>query len=502
MSVSRRDLLKSVGLGAAAISLSSNGIMGAIESLAAADDSGYSRKPNVVVILCDQLRSFSVGCYGNEFVHTPNIDKIAQGGYRFEHGITNSPVCVPARSNILTGQHARTCVGSRTNEMSPGTILGRSDRCKFPDITLAEAMKSQGYKTSQIGKWHMDTKPSLLGFDESLVVNRMFTKGTFIENEGKEFDVPGFTCDYELLKAKQFIKANKSNPFFLYYNIVPPHMPLLDIPYKYSRMYDAAKLPLRANVWKDGKLPSDEKWFQIYMWQHLYNDKIQPITAKASPEFTIHDLTALYYGAVTWADDLVGELIRSLEEENLDKDTIIILTSDHGDMLGSHHRWNKDCLYEEAIRIPMIYSWPGRISKGYNNKQVTSLIDIMPTLLELCGGKTPKTVQGISMADILRGTNNTECVGENCAFIETPFAELGIRTPTHLYGVVMDPNDRGIAKDRNLFFDLQTDPYQQKNLADLDQSGSLANQLREKLFEWDKQTPRLNTIKYKPWQEI
>src|ERR1700743_3088122 len=90
-------------------------------------------RPNVILVLCDQLRSFSVGCWGNTFVRTPNIDKFAAAGFRFELGVTNSPVCTPARSTLLSGQHARTCVGSRTNEMERnGTILGRGDRLKFP----------------------------------------------------------------------------------------------------------------------------------------------------------------------------------------------------------------------------------------------------------------------------------------------------------------------------------------------------------------------------------
>ncbi len=320
------------------------------------------KRPNVIVVLCDQLRTFSVGCYGNTFIKTPNIDALAENGFRFEQGVTVSPVCTPARSNLLSGQYARTCVGSRRNEMEGGSAFGRNDRLKFPDTTLPEAFRKLGYKTAHIGKWHIDTKPSLLGFDQSLITDGIFTKGGFFKNEGERYAVSGFTPDHELMKAKEFFGENQEAPFFLYYNIVSPHMPLLDVPYKYSRMYDPAKVPLRKNVWKDGELPSDEQWFHLYMWQS-YDTKNPPITAKATPGFTIRDLTALYYGSVTWVDDLLGELLASLRENGLEEDTIVLFTSDHGDMLGSQHKWNKDCLYEESIGVPVIYRWPNHIKK-------------------------------------------------------------------------------------------------------------------------------------------
>ena len=272
---------------------------------------GTERKqPNVVVVLCDQLRSFSVGCWGDTFARTPHIDGFASTGFRFELGVTNCPACTPARSTLLASQHARTCVGSRINEMQPnGTILGRDDRLKFPDTTLAEEFKKLGYTTAQIGKWHVDTRPSRLGFDRSLIVRNTYSKGDFIRDEGEPFGVPGFTADYELAEARRFFRDNKSGPFFLFYNILSPHMPLLDVPYKYSRMYDPSRVPLRDNVSRNGKLPADERWFQIYMWETDHNEGSWPVTATAMPDFTIRDLTALYYGSVSWTDDLLGELM-------------------------------------------------------------------------------------------------------------------------------------------------------------------------------------------------
>lgn len=498
--INRRDFVKSISIGAAGVG--SSGVFGSVTAAHGVflNKPLPEKKPNVIIIFCDQLRSSALGCYGNKFVKTPHIDKLSQNGFLFEQGISNSPVCTPARSNLLSGQHSRTCVGSRTNEMSKiDGLFGRNDRLKFKDPTIAEEFKKLGYKTALIGKWHIDARPSILGFDESLIPDKIFTKGSFSKNESETYPVPGFTTDHEITKAKEFITSSKNSeePFFLYYNIISPHMPILDVPYKYSHMYNPKEVPLRENVWKDGVLAHDEQWFHIYMWQTFYNRDFQPVTAKGSPDFTLRDLTALYYGAVTWADDTVGEILKSLKENGLEDNTLIVFSSDHGDMLGSHQVWNKERLYEEAICIPMIYSWPGRIRPGSNNSQVASLIDVMPTLLELCGGTVPDSVQGQSLVPVLSGKKET--LEKDFTFIETPFCAMGIRTPTHMYGMLMNSEDTAIDDDRYQFYDLQKDPYELNNLAKTDDSAALANEFRAKLVKWDKETPRLKGLKYKPW---
>jgi arylsulfatase A-like enzyme len=149
--------------------------------------------------------------------------------------------------------------------------------------------------------------------------------------------------------------------------------------------------------------------------------------------------------------------------------------------------------------VPMIYRWPGHIKRGVSGNQLTSLMDVMPTLLDLCGGNVPHSVQGRSMARFLVGTNTEECLEDNFAFIESPFAELAIRTPTHLYAVTMTENDSGIENGRYLFYDLRTDPYQKRNLIKTNEQIELAEELRSRLGGWDKETPRLGSMRYTPW---
>jgi arylsulfatase A-like enzyme len=235
------------------------------------------------------------------------------------------------------------------------------------------------------------------------------------------------------------------------------------------------------------------------MWETFHNEGAQPVTATAMPDFTIKDLTALYYGSVSWTDDLLGELMASLRENGLEDDTIVVSASDHGDMLGSHHKWDKGQVAEEAIRIPIIYRWPNQIEQGVSRNQLTSLIDIMPTLLDLCGGTIPEHVQGRRMSRFLLSTNGADCLKDNFASIESPLRELTIRTPTHLCAVAMEDDDSGIESDRYLFYDLRADPYQRRNLIKTNQQAGLARELRDKLVEWDRKTPRLKSLKYLPF---
>ncbi|AQQ71003.1 Arylsulfatase [Limihaloglobus sulfuriphilus] len=490
----RRDFLASMSFSVAALAAGNTTVLARNNAAQTAtnqtQNGSTDKKPNIIIIFSDQMRSFSLGCYGNRFVKTPNIDRLAESGLRFETAVSNSPTCVPGRSNLLSGQYCRTCVGARANEMTKGLgsdgLYGRNDRLKFPDITLAEVLKKSGYKTAEVGKWHIDTKPTLLGFDEVL------TEGRKSEMGGKYLNQYA-----DLESVKSYVKENKNEPFFLYYNILSPHMPIFhDVPEKYTQMYKPEKVPLRKNVLKDGRIAYDRRWFGIYTgglprYRKSGNDDLPP-------DFSLRELTALYYGAVTWVDDLIGELMSTLKAEGVEDNTIILFAADHGDLLGSHHLWNKARLYDEAVRIPMIFRWPAVIKKAsVNKKQVASLVDVMPTLLSLCGEKIPETVQGQNLAPLLRG--ETDSLEQDYAFIETPYREAGIRTPKHLYGALVSEDDTAIMEDEYLFFDMEKDPYQTNNLAKTAGKSAIAKNLRQKLLEWDKNTPRLKGDHYKPW---
>ena len=471
------------------------------------------RRPNVIVVLVDQLRAFELGCYGNPVIRTPHIDRLAAEGVRFELGVTNNPVCTPARSCLLTGQYGRTCTGEIGNVADDPPCPRRR---RLPDPTLAEALRAAGYRTALIGKWHIDPSPLTVGFDYAyypLTIHR-YRGQRFLENDRLGPVVEGFAPEHELARVDRYLAEQGGQPFFLFYNISLPHMPIgpTEMPDRYATLYAPEAVPLRGNVFRQGKLAHDEHWFRIYQtWDYFWRMAGAPCW-NAAPEcgypdpktgalpsdtlpagFNLRNLYALYYGATTWVDDLVGALMASLGRHGLDRDTLVVFTSDHGDNLGSHHLFNKDCLYEESLRIPYILWHPGTLAAQVNAAQVATLVDLMPTVLDWAGIEIPRTVQGQSLAPVARGER--EALDLNAAYIETDAfffgrPTVGIRTPTHLYGAHTAGQGGALAEGWG-FYDLRSDALQEHDLLPTREQAAYAAELRAQLRAWHDATPWL-----------
>jgi arylsulfatase A-like enzyme len=256
-------------------------------------------------------------------------------------------------------------------------------------------------------------------------------------------------------------------------------------------MYRPSQMPLRPNVYQDGKLPAGdaaERWFRIYLWDFRFYMLGEPHTATLPDGFDLRHLVALYYGMTTWVDDLLGRLLLALDEEGMSRDTIVLFTSDHGDNLGSHHLFNKDRLIEESIRVPLVCRAPGRIPAGITSRRISSLVDIMPTALDLAGVEVPATVQGISRADAWC-QDRTDSPPSGEAFIETTHDGIGIRTPGHTCGIRMDPQTRRLEPSAHLLYDVAHDPYQTHNLADRREHEAVRRDLEEQIREFHARTP-------------
>jgi choline-sulfatase len=267
-------------------------------------------------------------------------------------------------------------------------------------------------------------------------------------------------------------------------------------------MYPKEDVPLRANVYEDGEMAYDEHWFKVYLWDYLYYQRQDPRATPADaagqplvseylepafdlpPGFDLRDLTALYRGMVSYTDTYLGKVVDALKETGFLEDTLLVFTSDHGDNLGSHQLFNKSQLYEEAIRVPLLYSWPGTLEPQHNTAQVTSLVDVMPTVLDCAGIAPPEEVQGHSVADVLRGEG--EAVAPNQAFVEIGRGEIGVRTPQRLLGMKLADDLRTIEDERLCYYDLTQDPYQHHNITADD---PLRTELAAKLVAWNAATP-------------
>ena len=455
-------------------------------------------RPNVVVILCDQMRAMDVGCYGSAVVQTPNIDALAARGLQCSKAITNNPVCVPARSILMSGQHSRTCTGSRHNH-APATPTNR-ERNRMLAQTWPELFREAGYTTNLIGKWHIDPVPDLVGFDHWVSPTSIGSQGRFMEDGQDIGRQLGFAQDYELNRFGEFCDERASEegraPFFCYYNIYSPHMPLAEMPLYYHRLYDRNDVPVRPNV-PARSIP--ENWIRCYLWEHADGEgTVWPSTDRVPDGFDVRDLTALYYGAISWVDDLVGGAISHLERTGLRDNTIVVFASDHGDNLGSHAMWNKDRFWEESIRIPLVVDDP-RVPQSTETDAAVGLVDCLPTVAELCDIPVPEHVQGRSFASAVRDpaaldwnevsflettTWENAVVGTRYKYARRAHPEPGKRIRPHL----ASPDDG----TTEFLFDLIEDPFELTNRISDTSLQPEVRRLRAQLDEWDRTTPWLD----------
>lgn len=460
-------------------------------------------RPNIIICMCDQLRAVEVGCYGNDVIRTPNIDRLASEGVRFETAVSNCPVCMPGRSITLSGQYSRSCTGTLNNAhdwlkyadtwtMTQYPVDGRPH---LPEQTLPECLSDAGYATAAIGKWHIHSWPNDIGFDHYLIprVFHCHSGQSFTEDGGPEFVPEGYSVDFEIDRVGQYLRdhANADEPFFLYYNISPPHCPLNDAPDHYLNMYAPEDIPLRDNVPVDqsGNLPADDEWFRIYRWDFKYYAHRLPHATHIPEGYDLRQLIASYYGLTTWVDDTVGKLMSHLDSNGLADDTLLIFCSDHGDMLGSHGKWQKSSLLDESSHIPMICRLPDRVQPSISTGQVPSLLDLAPTALGMVGLPIPGHMQGQDLSPVLQGTcENLECPH---SFIEANADGIGIRTSTHLYGIPWVGDTYDIEDRPNYFFDMAADPYQLNNLVGTAEQAAVAAELDHLLRELHNATPRM-----------
>ncbi len=454
-------------------------------------------RPNIILCTCDQLRAFETGCYGNTVIRTPWIDRLASEGVRFETAVTNYPVCMPARSVLMSGQYNRACTGGKSNVCYPidggGTVFPQypvPGRPHLKDVTLPEILRGAGYHTATIGKWHIHSWPHDVGFDYYLIprVNHCHVGQSFTENGGIEFVPPGYSVDFEADKLAEFLQARSGDeqPFFMYYNISPPHCPFGDAPEKYLRMYDPSEMPIRANADPDTPMPNQDQAFKIYRWDFRYYSHYLPATMTLPEGYGLRELYAEYYGMTTWVDDTIGRMLRALESTGLAENTIVVFTSDHGDNLGSHGLVQKGGPNEESIRIPLIIRAPGAAVGSVATSHAASLVDLAPTLLSMCGLDRPGHFHGRDLAPLLSGADPG--VPEH-AFVETG-GGAAIRTRDRMCFVRFGEDGRTLSEAPAQYYNLAEDPYEFENLAGSSAaSDATALELMATLRDWDAATP-------------
>jgi arylsulfatase A-like enzyme len=418
-----------------------------------------ARPPNILIVLADQWRAQAFGFAGDPNVRTPNFDRLAGESVRFMNAVSGMPVCSPTRASLLTGQRPLTHgvflndVPLRTNAVSIATVL-----------------KAAGYDTGFIGKWHIDgrgrsnfiPRERRQGFDywKVLECTHDYTNSLYYADAPDKLKWPAYDAIAQTRDACGFIRrqASSGRPFALVLSWGPPHDPYFSAPEKYRARFDPARLVLRPNV-------------------------------PAGLEGETRKILAGYYAHCTVLDECMGELLQTLRDTGVGDDTVLVFSADHGDMLGSQGLFKKQKPFDESIRVPMLFRWPGGLGTGA--RQVDPPInseDVMPTLLGLCGAPIPPTAEGIDYGGFLRGGPKPGD-GATVILCAAPFGEWerrvggreyrGVRTIRHTY--VRDLNGPW------LLFDNLSDPFQRTNLVASAANAPLRSELdallRRKLAE-------------------
>ena len=410
-------------------------------------------RPNILFILADQWRAQAVGHAGDPNVLTPNLDKLQQEGIRFVNAVAGMPVCCPARASLLTGQRPLTH-GVFLNDvpLSPAAV------------SIAKVLGQSGYDTGYIGKWHLngDGRSAYIprdrrqGFDywKVLECTHDYNHSYYYAEGPEKLMWSGYDAIAQTRDAQQYLRdrARSGKPFFLFLAWGPPHDPYQTAPPQYRERYPAGKIQLRANV------------------PPAMSEKVR--TALAG-----------YYAHCTALDACVGDLMQTLRDTGMAANTLVIFTSDHGDLLGSQGGFNKQQPYDESIRVPLLLRWPKTLgTRARQLDAVISLEDIMPTILGLCHVPIPKTVEGLDFSEYIRGGKKPS---DGAALLScvAPFGQWerrhggreyrGLRTDRYTY--VCDLNGPW------LLFDNQADPFQMRNLVNQPDQSSLQAKLEATL---------------------
>ena len=399
-----------------------------------------SRQPNILLITADQLRRDALGIYANRVVRTPNIDSLGGEGVVFDNCVCQNPYCMPSRWSIFTGRYPRNH-GVRENGVA----------YKAEEATLARVLGEHGYRTGAFGKMHLTPQLYAAYEDENwpaddfgFAVKHLTNdnkSGEYLDDlkktdpkvyelvlkQGREKikedlasaaertfelgpqvwgnDIPAELHQSSWIADKfiQYLDTDAEGPFFSWVSFVDPHHPF-DPPEPYSSMYDPAKMPLpvrRENEFAD----KPEHFTRMLRGYSPGNEKYDfPTVSDAGWQA----IKARYYGMVSLIDGAVGRIVAKLKSLGKYEDTIIVLTSDHGELLGDHGilfkgPFHYDCL----IRVPLILKWGDRICGGTRIGQINQHIDLVPSLLSYAGVPAPRGVQGRLLQPLIDGDHGS-----------------------------------------------------------------------------------------------
>jgi len=425
-------------------------------------------RPNLLFVFADQMRGTAMGCAGNRQVRTPAMDRLAAEGMMFRRAYANFPVCTPSRGTILTGRYALGH-GAVANDVPLGEDA----------VTFAHVLGAAGYRTGYIGKWHLDgvprnrftpPGPRRFGFEFWAAWNcsHRYLDARVYRDDPEPVHLAGYEPAAQTDLALEFLDSGEDRPFALALSWGPPHNPYDKVPERFKAMVEADGIGLRPNV------PAD------------------------SADRARRDLAG-YYAHVMALDEQLGRLLDALEARGLAENTVVVFTSDHGDMLGSQGMQRKQQPWEESVGIPLVARWPGHVPAGARSETLVSTVDLAPTLLSLLGCEPPDGTDGADLSAAWLGGGGegpdsvflADLVSTDEGWMQGLAEWRGVRTARYTYARWFDGRPW-------ILYDNESDPHQMENLAASPAHCDVRNRLDARVDAWLRQTGDPSVS----WQEM
>ncbi|MBC7237105.1 MAG: sulfatase-like hydrolase/transferase [Chloroflexi bacterium] len=476
-------------------------------------------RPNILVILSDQMKATASHLYGNPFCQTPSLARLAEGGVLFRHAFTPHPLCVPARVSLWTGQWPHS-TGARRNEtwMPAGAnhvfrlwhqegyrcgLIGKN-HCfeQAEDLALFDVWCEIGHRglpddpTTRGMEW---VRPLDKIAEAHSVRRNMPTVSPRFSYAHTDFPLEDYATGLIAEQTVEFLRRFGDEPFALWVSIPDPHEPY-EAPRRYAEMFppDVLTLP----PWREGEFRGDEVPERNKVLYHILGLEDDPLE-------DVYGVLAAYYGMVRFLDDGVGRILDALDDLGLRENTIVVFCTDHGDFSGEHCMTCKGGVFYDCLtRIPLIVSWPGHIPQGQVDESMVNLVDVVPTLLRLQGYEVPRSMHGQPLPTVTDADPR-----------EATFAEYGAGGPPftleHLAQLPQSTGRRALMHslrwreaegrrkmvrtarwkyvhdpmgDKDELYDLQNDPWELNNVVGDPANRDVLMEMRLRLADWSIQT--------------
>lgn len=451
----------------------------ALAAVGASASAAPPAKPNILYIMSDDHAAHAISAYGSKINKTPNLDKIAAAGMRFDLCLVTNSICTPSRAAILTGQYAH---------INGVPVFNRFDGSR---PTLAKYLQAAGYHTGMIGKWHLGSDPT--GFDHwSILPGQGAYKDPVFIEMGTKAKHTGYVTDLITDFSIAFLdKRPKDKPFFLMCHHKAPHRPWQPDE-KHAKLFENVEIPEPETFNDDYATRSDAaREATMRIDRDLTKNDVKLIApAGLSPEalkkWKYQRYMRDYLACVASMDDNVGRLLEYLDKNGLADNTIVVYTSDQGFFLGDHNWFDKRFMYEESLRMPFLVRWPGQVKAGSVSNGMILNVDFAPTLLAAAGLPVPADMQGRSFLPLLRGETPADWrTSMYYRYYHYPQdhkvqPHYGVRTATHklIYFNKIDQWE---------LYDLQKDPHELKNLAADPAHAETFKKLKDEMYRLKKE---------------